>query len=248
MSTEITPSSESGHRGKFGTPPFWMVSTCLIVVVASWLPLVFFARARTVTTTEPRVQFMQDMGSQMKYKEQQTNALFNDGRADRPMIPGTVARGHLDNDDHYYRGFTWVTDAKTGKRAPKFYDTFPKQVKIDPALLARGRQRFIIYCAPCHGWDGSGHGPVNERAVEVAQHDSGTKWIPAADLHSDAVRARPVGHLFNTITHGIRSMPPYAAQVPVADRWAIVAYVRALQLSGHAPASALPKSELEELP
>jgi mono/diheme cytochrome c family protein len=164
------------------------------------------------------------------------------------MIPGTVARGQLDNDDHYYRGFTWVTDAKTGKRVAKFYDTFPKQVKIDPALLARGQQRFIIYCAPCHGWDGSGHGPVNERAVQVAQQDPGTKWIPAADLHSDAIRARPVGHIFNTITHGIRSMPPYAAQVPVADRWAIVAYVRALQLSGHTPASALSKDELQDLP
>ncbi len=247
MSTEITPNTESQRPGKFGTPPFWMISACLILVVASWLPLVLFAQARSKTSTEPRVQFMQDMGSQVKYKEQQANPLFNDGRADRPQIAGTVARGHLDADDHYFRGFTWVS-GKDGKRTPKFFDTFPKQVKIDSALLARGRDRFVIYCAPCHGWDGSGHGPINERATQVAEQDSGTKWIPAADLHSQQVVDRPVGHLFNTITHGIRSMPPYAAQVPVADRWAIVAYVRALQLSGQAPASALPKAELQELP
>jgi mono/diheme cytochrome c family protein len=109
--------------------------------------------------------------------------------------------------------------------------------------VERGQQRFNIYCAVCHGTDGYGNGPVNNRAVQRQEQ----KWVPAANLHSDVVRSRPDGHIFNTITNGIRNMAGYGSQIPVQDRWAIVAYLRALQLSQHAPASAVPAEQLNTM-
>jgi mono/diheme cytochrome c family protein len=221
-----------------------MVGPFLVLIVATFLPLVFAAHARVSTNTKTRFQLFQDMGVQPKYREQASNYLFADDRADRPVIPGTVARQDLAEDDHYYRGYTRTWDAKAKKFDITFYNDFPEQVKLTPALLKRGQDRFIIYCTPCHGLDGSGHGPVNERALQIGS----PQWVPAANLHDEPVRNRPTGHIFNTISNGIRNMPPYAAQIPVEDRWAIVAYVRALQLSQHAPASALSPDQLQMLP
>jgi mono/diheme cytochrome c family protein len=96
-------------------------------------------------------------------------------------------------------------------------------------VMKRGQERFGIYCTPCHGMAGAGDGIVNARAERLQE---GT-WIPPSDLSSDVVRGRPAGHLFNTITNGIRNMPAYGSQIPEDDRWAIVAYVRALQRSQH---------------
>jgi mono/diheme cytochrome c family protein len=224
-------------------PPRWLVAAVVIGIPASWLPIMFFARARVSSTTEPRVLFVQDMGKQPKYREQMSNDLFADGRADRPKIFGTVARGQLEADGHYYRGFEQKWDPKTNKYEVTFYNEFPKQVRITAELLQRGQDRFNIYCAVCHGQDGYGDGPVNARAVELQE----PKWVPAASLHSDAVRNRPLGHVFNTITNGIRNMPPYGPQIPVEDRWAIVAYVKALQLSQNAPARVVAPERLETI-
>src|SRR6266404_8283631 len=150
---------------RLGKVPFGFISVGIVAVFASWIPLAFFARARTTLSKEPRVSLMQDMGMQPKYREQQSNDLFADGRADRPEIVGTVARGHLDADDHYYRGFAMGIDEKTNKPAAKFFDGFPSQVKVDAKFLQRGRDRFNIYCSVCHGYDGYGHGTVNERGL-----------------------------------------------------------------------------------
>jgi mono/diheme cytochrome c family protein len=125
----------------------------------------------------------------------------------------------------------------------QFFDSLPSQVKLSPELLKRGQERFNIYCAVCHGLDGYGNGAVNARAVEKQE----PKWVPAANLHSDTVRSRPDGHLFNTVTNGIRNMAGYGSQISTEDRWAIVAYLRALQLSQHAPATALPKEKLDSM-
>jgi len=114
---------------------------------------------------------------------------------------------------------------------------------VDEALLKRGQERFNIYCAVCHGADGYGNGPVNARALELSE---GT-WTAAASLHTDLVRGRPVGQLYNTINNGIRTMPAYGSQIPVADRWAIVGYVRALQRAGHAKDSVLTADEKSKL-
>jgi mono/diheme cytochrome c family protein len=223
------------HAPRLPRIPFIAVSVGLIAVVGSWIPLVLFARARVITSPEPRVSFVQDMGTQPRYNAQQSSEVFEDGRAARLPIPGTVARGHLDEDDHYFHGFTRAK-GEDGKPVAKFFDTFPERVKVTPALVKRGQERFNIYCSVCHGLDGTGHGQVNEMAID----DKDPKWVPVASLPSDAVRARPVGHIYNTINVGIRNMSGYGAQVPVADRWAIVAYVRSLQYGQNAPEEAVP--------
>jgi mono/diheme cytochrome c family protein len=211
-------------------PPFIFIAIGVILVVASWVPLVLFAKARVERSEEPRVMIMQDMGTQPKFREQQTSEIFADGRADRPRVAGTIARGDLEEDDHYYRGYSMVAGAD-GKSQPKFFDTFPAQVKVTEGLVHRGQERFNIYCSACHGLDGYARGSVEVRSEQLGSP------LNAKSLHEDGVRARVDGHIFNTITNGIRNMPGYSAQIPVADRWAIVAYVRALQLSQNAPPS-----------
>jgi mono/diheme cytochrome c family protein len=227
----VPPVTYAPREPALRRPPFWFIAGGLILVVGSWVPLVLFARGRVSTSDEPRVQLAQDMGTQPKFREQQTNPLFLDARADRPQVVGTVAFGKLDDDDHYYHGYTATPGANGGKQEIKFFDDFPQQVKVDQHLLKRGQERFNIYCYVCHGYDGTGRGPVAVRSQEIGMP------INAANFHTDVVRGRPNGHIFNTITNGIRNMPGYAAQIPVEDRWAIVAYVRALQLSQNTPPS-----------
>jgi mono/diheme cytochrome c family protein len=234
-------------------PPFWMISIAIISIVGTWLPLALIARARVTLSSEPRIQIMQDMGMQPKFREQETDSAFADDRAMRPRIPGTVARGEIEPDDNYAHGFTGTFDASTGKWTEiQFAASLPDRLTNTPEnmekLLRRGQQRFNIYCYVCHGLDGSGHGPVNERAMELmADGTPGMSWTPAAQLTSDAIRIQPPGKIFNTITNGIRSMPSYSGQISVDDRWAIVAYVKTLQYSQHAPQSVLPADKLAAL-
>jgi mono/diheme cytochrome c family protein len=216
-------------------PPFGVVAVFLVLVVGTWVPLVFFARARVSYSQQPRVQLLQDMGSQPRYSEQQTSDLFLDGRAMRPKVAGTVARGEAELDDAFYRGYTVTAGGAIGggagqKAQVNFVSAFPPQVNVDEPFLERGRARFNIYCAPCHGMDGYGRGPVAVRSEEIGNP------LNVASLHADAVRARPEGHIYNTINVGIRNMAGYGGQIrDPLDRWAVVAYVRALQVSQHAP-------------
>jgi mono/diheme cytochrome c family protein len=214
-------------------PPFAFIAGGVILLVASWVPLVLFARGRVERSTEPRIQIVQDMGEQPKFREQQTNELFADRRADRPRVFGTVARGGLDEDDHYFRGYTRTTGAD-GKAVTQFLDGLPKDVTVTADLLARGENRYMIYCSACHGLDGYGRGPIRVRSEEIGQA------LNVKSVHDEDVRSRPDGHIFNTITNGIRTMGGYSAQIPVADRWAIVAYVRALQVSQNPPPGTAP--------
>ena len=228
-------------------PPFWMIAIGLVSVVASWIPLTLAARARTNRSNEPRIAIIQDMGIQPKLREQQTDPIFADDRAMRPEVPGVVARGQVEADDHYYRGFHTVRDQATGKDAVAFYRGFPSSVKVTEALLHRGQERFNIYCSACHGAGGYGDGPVNKRATELSESTEDTHWTPPANLHAPNVVAEEEGPLFNTITNGIRNMPGYGNQVAIGDRWAIIAYVRALQLSQNAPKNVLTDAELKTL-
>lgn len=201
-------------------PPKWVIRTIVILGSLALIPPALVARARASRTDEPRIHPVLDMDNQPRFKAQQANPIFADGRAMRPPVPGTVARGELHDDDHYYRGLvngTWAT-------------TFP--MPVTEALIRRGQERFNIYCFPCHGLDGSGRGPVAVRAETLQEADpAGTAWTPPLSFHEPTVRQREVGHLFNTITNGIRNMPPYGPHIPPHDRWAIVAYIRALQRS-----------------
>lgn len=204
--------------------PRWLTYSLAVVVALSWVPLAIIARARVTTSPKPRIHVVPDMDNQPKFKAQARNLLFADLRSMRPDVPGTVARGELDEDDALDRG----------QRGDQWVTTIP--VPVTDALLARGRQRFDIYCSPCHGLAGYGDGMVAKRAEALQE---GT-WTPPSSFHTDLVRSRPVGHLFNTITHGIRNMPAYGPQIPVADRWAIVSYVRALQRSQNATIDDVP--------
>jgi len=162
----------------------------------------------------------QDMHDQPKYIPLRESSFFSDSRSARPPVEGTVARGQLRDDDLLY----------TGKVGGQDSTTFPSPV--DASTMARGRQRFDIYCSPCHGRTGQGDGMVVLR---------GYRRPPS--FHQDRLRTAPVGHFFDVITNGFGAMPDYAAQIRAEDRWAIIAYVRALQLSEHATAADVPATE-----
>jgi mono/diheme cytochrome c family protein len=211
--------------------PRWIKMAFLVLAALALLPVACVFKARHSLSTLPRVHLIDDMDNEPRFKSQQVNPLFADTRADRPPVPGTVARGHLDADDALCRGI----------RDGRWVGTFP--VPVTEALVERGRERWEIYCTPCHGLAGYGDGIVAARADRLQE---GT-WVPPASMHDPTVLARPVGHIFNTITNGIRTMPSYGSQIPTADRWAIVAYVRALQLSQHAPIADLPQGERARL-
>ncbi|RMF72991.1 MAG: DUF3341 domain-containing protein [Planctomycetota bacterium] len=216
-------------------PPAWIRATTAVIAFLLLIPPFVIWRAWNAKTDKPRIHLIRDMDAQDKYKSQVAAPLFADGRAMRPIEPGTVAVGELLEDDHYYRGLANGT----------FASTFPlhrEEITLDVAFLQRGRERFNVYCAPCHGRDGSGGGMVAVRAAEL-----GGGWVPPANLNDKQIRERPNGHLFNTITNGIRTMPPYGSRIPPADRWAIVAYVRALQRSNHALLEDVPPEHRSEL-
>lgn len=223
-------------------PPFWLVAALLILVVLSWVPLVLIAKARVTPKDKPRVHIFQDMGRQPRFGAQAASPLFADGRAMRPPVPGTVARGQADLDDHYHRGLSLVRD-EAGQWQVRYHDGLPDRLRVDQQFLLRGQERFNIYCAPCHGLDGYGDGPINRRAMDN-QHAA---WVPPTSLHTDDVRQRPDGHLYNTIRNGIRNMPAYATQIDVDDRWAIVAYIRALQRSQQTTLDDVPPDQRDRL-
>jgi mono/diheme cytochrome c family protein len=251
--------------------PRWMIYIAIVAVAASWIPLAVAFLARNKTMTQPRIHLIQDMDNQTKYRPQDANPIFADRRAMRPPIAGTVARGHLDGDPHYHQGFV-LTGATAQAQPPppaeganqpaqpavpaaQFFDGYPRQIQEimdDPAkaeqLLRRGQERFNIYCAPCHGQDGYGGGPIHVRADTLARNGvQGMSWVQPKSMHDADVRARPNGHLFNTITNGIRNMGGYGGQINIADRWAIVAYVRTLQFSQAARPEAVPAEQRGQL-
>lgn len=204
--------------------PRWILYVTLVLVALSWIPFAFIVRARTAKHGYTRQQLIPDMDKQPKFKSQSMNTLFADTRADRRPVEGTLAHGKLKLDDHFYRG---IVNGGWAKTLP---------IHLTDGTMRRGRERYEIYCAPCHGLSGMGNGIVAKRADALQE---GT-WIPPSSIHDPNVRARPAGHLFNTITNGIRNMPPYGAQIHEADRWAIVAYVRALQRSQNAAVEDVP--------
>ena len=208
--------------------PRWIKLTIAVLVALSFVPLVMAVRARTVKKARPRVHLVLNMDNQQHFKTQQANPLFADGRAMRPQVEGTVARGHLQEDDALYLG---------RDDAGEFIDFMP--VELDVPLIERGREQFNIYCAPCHGYGGYGDGMVSIRADQLQE---GT-WVPPTSLHDKTVKERSLGHLYNTIKNGIRNMPAYGSQIQVEDRWAIVAYTKALQRSQDTTIEDVPEAE-----
>lgn len=157
------------------------------------------------------------MQNQPKYLPLRESDFFADKRASRPLVAGTVARGHLDADTYFYTGRIGNNEGD--------YMPFP----VTAEVMARGQQRYNIYCSPCHSEVGDGNGMIVQR---------GYKHPPS--YHSERLRRAPIGHFFDVITNGYGTMPDYSQQVQTADRWAIAAYIRALQLSQHANPSDVP--------
>jgi hypothetical protein len=164
-------------------------------------------------------QIRQDMADQPKNRPLSPSPFFDDGRSERPLLENTVARGSIADDELF---------------VPKESNTFPLQ--LTPELLKRGQERYKIFCTPCHGLQGDGNGMVSMR---------GMKHPPS--YHDPRLRQVPNGYIYDVVTNGFGGMLGYSAQIPPADRWAIVAYVRALQLSRNVPASELPPDIREKL-
>jgi mono/diheme cytochrome c family protein len=159
-----------------------------------------------------------------RYDPYEVSAIFPKGSSAQPLVPGTVPRGFLNEDEHLY----------TGKVNGQPATTFP--IAITREDLDRGEQRFNIYCAPCHGRTGEGNGMVVQRGFKQA-----------ANYHVDRLREMPVGYFFDVITNGFGAMPDYKMQITPEDRWRVVAYLRALQLSHHATATDVPADEMRKL-
>jgi len=166
----------------------------------------------------------QKMADQPAYRPLQHSDFWGDGRSARDPVPGTVARGQLREDEATF----------TGKRGDAFVNVVP--VPVNRALLDRGRERYDIFCAPCHDRLGFGSGMVVRRG-----------FPRPPSLHIDRLREAAPGYLYDVITRGFGRMADQAAQVPVADRWAIVAYVKVLQYSQNVPFESLPASERSRL-
>ena len=164
----------------------------------------------------------QDMHNQPKMIPQRGTDFFADHRGARPQVADTVARGQLHEDSYFNTG---VVQGANGYREEENYMPFP--VTMD--VLQRGQERFNIYCTPCHSRVGSGLGEIVDRGFK-----------PAANLHDQVRLSQPLSHYFYVMTHGYGAMPDYSAQLPPADRWAVAAYIRALQLSESATAQDVP--------
>ncbi len=156
----------------------------------------------------------QDMHNQPKFIPQRGTSFYASGRSVRPQVEDTVARNQGVEDSYFYTG---IQNGKEGDGLP---------IPLTPATMARGQERYNIYCTPCHSRVGNGEGMIVQRG-----------YLPAGNFHTDRLRNAPLGHFFAVISNGYGAMPDYAAQVTPADRWAIAAYIRALQLSQNAKSS-----------
>ena len=169
-------------------------------------------------------ELRQAMYDQEKYEPLEASAFFADGMSFRSQVDGTVAQGQLMLDEHFYQG----------KIQGQLAATLP--MAVDRQLLERGRERFNIFCSPCHDKTGSGNGMIVQR---------GLKQPPS--YHQERLREVPVGHFFDVMTNGFGVMYSYASRIPVADRWAIVAYIKVLQLSQNLEFDQLPAEDQRQL-
>jgi mono/diheme cytochrome c family protein len=165
-----------------------------------------------------------DMDWQPRFQPQGATTLWEDGRSMRPLVVGTVAQGHLRDDEGFYRG---MVGTQYLARAP---------ITVDERTLRRGQERYDIYCAVCHDRSGAGQGMAVKRGYPLP-----------ISLTSDRVLGMPDGLLFWTISNGIRNMPAYRKQIPVEDRWAIVAWVRVLGRSQHAQVADVPPEKKDQI-
>ena len=171
-----------------------------------------------------RVGCRRGMFDHSKYRPMEESTFFADGSISRPIPANTVARGQLDEDDHFYRG----------RKGTNLVETFP--FSISRETLERGRDRYDIYCSVCHGRTGKGDGMIVQRG-----------FPQPLDFHIPRLQEAPVGHFYDVITHGYGVMYSYASRVEPTDRWAIAAYIRALQLTEKGTINDIPPGERAQL-
>jgi mono/diheme cytochrome c family protein len=178
-----------------------------------------------VTATLMLAGCRQDMHNEPKFIPQRGTTFFADGRSARPQVANTVARSQMDEDTYFNTG---IENGKEGDGLP---------IPLNAATMERGQERYNIYCTPCHSRVGNGEGMIVQRG-----------YRPAGDFHTDRLRNAPLGHFFAVMTNGYGAMPDYSAQLTPADRWAVAAYIRALQLSQNAkPSDAADGAHVEDL-
>lgn len=208
------------------------VLACVVAALA--------AACRGQTSTEPPIVVFRGMHEMPRYDVQEEAPYFDDGRSMRPPVPGTLPQEAVVETD-----VAEGVDANGSYVAmipPGAVQHFGAGSTGMTAMLERGHQRFDIYCAPCHGYAGDGQGMVSQRALRLGVA------FAAANLHDDQFLHMPDGRVFMTISNGVRTMPAYRGQIPTYDRWAIVAYVRALQLHAADPASATVDDDHDGVP
>ena len=209
----------------------------LVLILLAMFPPLLIALKRARKSDLPQIHLIQDMDNQSKLRAQHTFDFFADERAMRKHPDGTVARGSVQMDDHFYRGLVdgrWATE-------------FPEAVPFDEPTLRRGEERFNIYCAPCHGTSGDGMGMISVRAAELLEQGSASTWVQPKAVFDPLTMQRPIGELFHIVTHGINTMAGYESQIPEHDRWAIVAWVKVLQRSQVADWSEVPADKVSTL-
>jgi mono/diheme cytochrome c family protein len=193
-------------------PKSKLCGSVLVVRVAFWASALF----ASILLSGCR----QDMQVQPRYEPEDPSTFFADGRSERPPVQGTVARGQLRTDELLY----------TGRVNGAVADLFP--FAITAAGLSRGRERYNIYCSPCHDYTGAGNGMIVQRG-----------FPSPPSFHLERLRQAPAGHFFEVMTNGLGLMYSYASRISPEDRWRIAAYIRALQLSQHGSSGDVPESQ-----
>lgn len=239
--------------------------------LAALVPFGLICLARHERTTTPRWAIIQDMDKQPYYKAERPSKLFADGRAMRPHIPGTLAQQdfiYINQAEARAHPRNWTKDHVILKNK-KLYDSIlfgqtlvsghgqwltQIPIPVTKRFVKRGQTEFNIFCEPCHGYNGKGNGTVNrwdQRLRKLGSPEAGT-WVPPSNLLGPGVAYLSDGLIYNVVTNGVASMASYKDQIPVVDRWAIVAYVRALEKSQKVvPAAKLPyliRTNLKPLP
>jgi Cytochrome C oxidase, cbb3-type, subunit III len=199
---------------------FFFVGTALISIVLNG--------CRGQKSTEPPILPIQNMVDQTSYGPQSKNDFYKDGQANRPPVPGTIAQGEEKTNKPLYFG----QETDSSDQNPIWVKKIP--IRLNSNVLQRGQEKYNIYCSPCHGKSGDSDGLVTQRAGGV---------IRPANLHDQERISLPFGKIYDAIRNGVNNwnMPGFAAQMPVEDRWAVVAYVRALQISRTAKIENIPE-------
>ncbi|MEM8873958.1 MAG: cytochrome c [Planctomycetota bacterium] len=229
-----------GALRRFRRPPFLLLGFAVAGIIASFIPITWSVYYRFAKSPDPRPHLFLDMDNQAKYKAQAPSPVFEDGRAMRLPVPGTVARGELIEDEKYALGY--VMD---GQGNVTWVEGMPDGLEVDEKFMKRGQELYNRFCWLCHGYDGYGNGPIHVRAVK----GQNALWVTPSNLHDETRLGRADGHLYNTVNNGIRNMAGYGTLIrDPKDRWAVVAYVRALQLSQAVPAGEVDPSLVANAP